>query len=83
MSRQKRVHEGLKIRPPPLCQGITNLPVLVDALTGELRADWRQTLIESFLESVDFFVVVMEVITRSESLVMGPLKFQSWVEHTV
>ena len=38
MTRQERIHEGLKIRPPPLCQGIANFPILIDAFTCELRS---------------------------------------------
>lgn len=59
MPRQKRVHERLEIRPPPLSQSITNLPVLIDTLAGELRAHRGQTLIQPLLKPVDLFVFVV------------------------
>lgn len=65
MARQERVHERLEVRPPPLRQRVANLPVLVDALAGELRADGRQALVEARLEAGYFVVVVVEVVAGS------------------
>lgn len=45
MSRKERIHESLEIRPPPLRERITDLPILVHALTRELRSDRSQTLV--------------------------------------
>lgn len=39
MSGDERIHESLEIRAPPLGKGISDLPLLIDALAGELRAD--------------------------------------------
>lgn len=68
MSRQERVHERLEIGPPPLRDRIANLPVLVDAFAGELRSHRRQTLVEALLETVDFFVLEVEVVTGPDRI---------------
>lgn len=65
MSRQKRVHESLKIRPPPLRQCISDLPVLVYSLARKLRPHGRKALIQPPLETLDFVIIVEEVIAGS------------------
>jgi hypothetical protein len=60
---QVRVHEGLKVRAPPLRQGITNFPVLVDSLARELRSNGGQALIQALLEALNLLFVVGEIIT--------------------
>lgn len=65
MSRQERVHERLKVRPPPLRQRVPDLPIFVHAFARELRADGCETLIEPFLEALDFVVLEVEVVTRT------------------
>lgn len=62
---QKRVHEGLEVWPPPLGQGIADLPVFIDTFSRELRAYRGQALIQSLLEAVDLLVLVVQVVTWS------------------
>lgn len=66
MAGQEGVHESLEIGAPPLREGVANLPVLVDAFAGELRADGGQSLIQPFLEPVQLLVVVVQVVAWSE-----------------
>jgi hypothetical protein len=50
------VHECLKVGPPPLGQGICNLPLVVHTLTGELGANRGKSFVESLFESVNLVV---------------------------
>lgn len=68
MSRQKRVHERLEIRPPPLRQRIANLPIVVHALPAKLRSHRREPLIQPFLEPVFFLVFMVQVVAWSVSI---------------
>jgi len=63
MCGYERVHEGLEIWPPPLSKRVCNLPFIIDTFTGELGANWRESLIQSGLESFDFVVFGSEVVT--------------------
>jgi hypothetical protein len=63
MCRDKRIHERLKVGPPPLRQSISDFPVLVDALAAELSAYWSQSFIESLFEAVNLFVFGFEVVS--------------------
>lgn len=65
MAGEEGVHESLEIRSPPLREGVPNLPVLVDALSGELRPDRGEALVQARLEPLDLVVVVVEVVTWS------------------
>ena len=47
MRRQKRIHEGFEIGPPPLRNGIRNVPLVIDALTRELGPRRCQALVET------------------------------------
>ena len=67
MSREERVHERLEVRPPPLRQRVTDLPVFVNAFARELRADGGETLVEPFLEALDFVVFEVEVVAGAVS----------------
>lgn len=62
MSRQERVHERLEIRTPPLRECVADFPILVHSFSGKLRADRRETLVQSLLESFDLVIVMMKVI---------------------
>jgi hypothetical protein len=62
---QEWVHEGLEIGAPPLRKRITNFPVFVDSLTGELRSHGGQALVQALLEALDLLFVVREVVTGS------------------
>jgi hypothetical protein len=72
MRRKERVHEGLEVRTPPLRKSIANFPVGVNTFPGELRAHGRKALIQSLLESLDFIVVVVQVIA-------WPKDCQQWI----
>lgn len=63
MCWQERVHEGFEIGAPPLRERITNFPVLIDTLTGELRSHGGQALVQALLEALDLLFVVREVVT--------------------
>jgi len=65
MRWKERVHEGLEIRSPPLCQGVAYLPFVVDALARELVAYWCQTFIQAELEPFDLVVFGLEVVAWS------------------
>lgn len=62
MRRYKRVHECLEVGAPPLREGVANLPLVVDALAGELGADGSEALVETSLEALDFVGVGVEVV---------------------
>jgi hypothetical protein len=65
MRRDERVHEGLEIGSPPLRQCVANLPLVVNALACELRANWCEALVQPRLEAFDLVVFGAEVIARS------------------
>lgn len=58
----ERVHEGLEIGAPPLGEGVADLPLVVNALARELRADGCKALIQPRFEAVDLFDVVRQVV---------------------
>lgn len=61
MRRDKGVHEGLKVGPPPLGQAIANLPVS-RLLTLADAADGGEALVEAGLEPFDLVVLGAEVV---------------------
>lgn len=63
MRWDKWVHESLEIRPPPLRQGVTDLPLLIDALAAELGADGGQPLVQPHLEAFYLLVFRLEIIS--------------------
>ena len=65
MRRQKRIHERFEIRPPPLRQRVPDLPLVVDAFAGELRADGCEAFVEAELEAFYFVVFGLEVVAWS------------------
>ena len=65
MRRNKRIHERLKVRPPPLRKRIPNLPLVVDALARKLRADRRKALVQPRLEALDLVDLSVEVVAGS------------------
>jgi hypothetical protein len=65
MRGDERVHERLKVRSPPLRQCVADLPLIVDALACELRADRRKALIQPRLEALDLVVFCAEVVAGS------------------
>jgi hypothetical protein len=62
MRRNERVHEGLEIGSPPLCQCITNNPLVIDTLACELCANWCEALVQPRLKALNFIVFGTEVI---------------------
>ncbi len=65
MRWEERVHEGLKVRSPPLCEGVAYLPFVVHALARELVAYWCQTFVQTELEAFDLIVFGLEIVARS------------------
>ena len=70
------VHEGLEIRPPPLRQRITNLPLLIDALATKLCAYRRQSLIQPHLEAFDLVILRLQVVAGQLEEGVGDLQHQ-------
>ena len=64
MRWDKGVHERLEIGPPPLCQCIPDLPLIVDTLARKLRAHRRQPLIKPHLEALDLIILRFEIVSR-------------------
>jgi hypothetical protein len=60
----KWVHEGFKVWAPPLRQCIPNLPLVIYAFARKLTSNRCQTLIETFLEAVNLFIVRLQVVAR-------------------
>ena len=61
-------HESLEIGSPPLRKTVTDLPVVVDAmiLVELLRtAWWRESIVQSFLQPLDFVFPWLEVVAGS------------------
>jgi hypothetical protein len=56
------VHKGLEVGAPPLRQRVADLPLIVDALACELRADRRKTLVQARLEALDLVVLCAKVV---------------------
>ena len=65
MRWQERIHERLKIRPPPLRKRIRNLPLIVDTLARELGPGWGQALVETGFEAFDFVFISVEIVAWS------------------
>ena len=61
----ERVHESLEVRPPPLRKSVADLPLVVDAFAGELRAYGCEALVEPGLEPLDLVVFGTEIIAGS------------------
>lgn len=62
MGGDEGVHEGLEVGTPPLGQGVADLPLVVDALAGELRADGGEALVQAGLEASDLVVFGAQVV---------------------
>ena len=65
MRGDERIHERFEVGAPPLRQRVADLPLVVDALAGELRADGREALVQPCFEAFDFVVFGAEVVARS------------------
>jgi hypothetical protein len=65
MGGDEGVHESLKVRPPPLCQCVANLPLVVDAFACELGADRCKALVQPCLEALDLIVFSAQVVAGS------------------
>lgn len=76
MGRDEWVHERLEIRSPPLRQRISNLPILIDALTTELSTHGRKPLIQSHLEPFDLLILGLQIVTRELEEGIGNLQHQ-------
>ncbi len=63
MRRDERIHERLKVRPPPLCKRVAHLPLIVDTFACELCTNWGQSLVQPCFEAFDLVVFGAEVIT--------------------
>lgn len=68
MPRKERVHKSLKVRSPPLRKCVADFPVIVNTFAGELRSHRCEALIQSFLETFNFIVLVVQIITGPENL---------------
>jgi hypothetical protein len=66
MRRNERVHEGLKVGPPPLRQCIADYPLVVYAFACKLCADWCEALVQPRLESLNLVILSTEVVAGSE-----------------
>ena len=62
MRWDKRIHECLKVGPPPLSESIANLPFIINTLTGKLAADRSKAFVQTRLKPLQLALVVMEVI---------------------
>jgi hypothetical protein len=56
VGRNKRVHEGLEVGPPPLRECIANVPIIVDTFASKLRSYWSQSFVQPSLEAIDLIV---------------------------
>jgi hypothetical protein len=65
VGRDEGVHESLKVRSPPLCQCIADLPLIIDTLACELCADRCKALVQPCLEAFNLIVLSAEVIAGS------------------
>jgi hypothetical protein len=68
--RDERVHEGLKVGAPPLRERVADLPLVVDALACELRADGRKALVQPSLEAFNLLDFLREVVAGSAYISM-------------
>jgi hypothetical protein len=59
------VHESLEVGTPPLRQCISNHPLIIDALSRKLCADWRKALVQPGLEALNLVVLGAEVVARA------------------
>ena len=74
VARNERIHEGLKVGSPPLSKAIADLPVTIDTFASELGTGGGKALIEALLESIDFLVLGLNVVTRPEQLAVAPFR---------
>lgn len=65
VTRDERVHESLEVRTPPAGETITNVPVAIDPLAGELGASGSKTLVQAPLEA-------LKLLIRGVDVVAGP-----------
>jgi hypothetical protein len=65
MRGDEGVHECLEVGSPPLGKSVADLPLVVDTLACELRADRREALVQPRLEAFDLVVLGAEVIAWS------------------
>lgn len=65
MRREERVHEGLEVGPPPLREGVADLPFVVDTFPAKLGSDRSKTLVQPGYEAGDFVVFRLEVVAWS------------------
>jgi hypothetical protein len=63
MCRKEWVHEGLKVGSPPLRKSVADFPVIINTFAGELRSNWCKALIQPLLETFNFIVLVVQIIT--------------------
>ena len=65
-------HESLKVRSPPLGKAVSDLPIIVYAMRRvKLSRISRRgkTVVESFLQSLDFIFTRFEVVARAARVV--------------
>jgi hypothetical protein len=65
MRRDERVHECLEVGAPPLRECVADLPLVIDALACELRADGCKAFIQPRLEAFDLVIFCAEVVAWS------------------
>ena len=61
-------HERFKVGPPPLCEAISDLPFVVNAMYDAelLRVSrWRKAIVEAPFKTVDLILTGFEVVTGS------------------
>ena len=68
MTRVEWIHERFKVGPPPLCERVGNLPLIIDTLARELSPRRRQALVETRFEAFDLFIIGLEVIAWSSKI---------------
>jgi hypothetical protein len=56
MRRDEGIHKRLEIRAPPLRKRIADLPLIINALTRELRAHRSKPLIQPRLEALNLVI---------------------------
>lgn len=64
-------HERLKVRSPPLCEAVTNFPVIVDPMRRvELLRILRrcESIVEPGFESFNFVFTGLQIVPRSVML---------------
>ena len=68
MRRDEWVHESLEIGTPPLRERVANLPLIVDAFAGELRAYGRKAFVQPRFEALDLLDIGSQIVSGPTSV---------------